>query len=83
MPNIVLSRVDNRLIHGQVATNWLKNYAANFCIVVNDRVAPVSYTHLGDTQRRSKVAFDQGRYSDDGRRGVYNCAAAGAFGAGS
>ena len=39
MPNIVLSRVDNRLIHGQVATNWLKNYAANFCIVVNDRVA--------------------------------------------
>lgn len=38
-PNIVLTRVDNRLIHGQVATNWLKTYNANLCIVADDAVA--------------------------------------------
>lgn len=38
-PNIVLTRVDNRLIHGQVATNWLKSYGANLCIVADDKVA--------------------------------------------
>ena len=39
IPNIVLTRVDNRLIHGQVATNWLKTYNANLCIVADDEVA--------------------------------------------
>ena len=39
VPNIVLTRVDNRLIHGQVATNWLKTYNANLCIVADDAVA--------------------------------------------
>ncbi len=39
VPNIVLTRVDNRLIHGQVATNWLKTYNANLCIVADDGVA--------------------------------------------
>lgn len=36
---IVLTRVDNRLIHGQVATGWLRSCDANICIVANDRVA--------------------------------------------
>lgn len=31
--------MDNRLIHGQVATNWLKTYNANLCIVADDAVA--------------------------------------------
>ncbi len=39
VPNIVLTRVDNRLIHGQVATNWLKTYNANLCIIADDAVA--------------------------------------------
>ncbi|MDD3173894.1 MAG: PTS sugar transporter subunit IIB [Herbinix sp.] len=39
VPNIVLTRVDNRLIHGQVATNWLKICGANLCIVADDQVA--------------------------------------------
>lgn len=39
IPNIVLTRVDNRLIHGQVATNWLRSYSANLCIVADDEVA--------------------------------------------
>lgn len=37
--SIVLTRVDNRLIHGQVVTNWLRSCKANICIVANDRVA--------------------------------------------
>lgn len=38
IPNIVLTRVDNRLIHGQVATNWLRSYSANLCIVADDEM---------------------------------------------
>ena len=37
-PNIVLARIDNRLIHGQVATQWTGSVGAN--------LIPVSYTHL-------------------------------------
>ena len=33
MKNIVLTRIDDRLIHGQVVTAWIK---------------PVSYTHLAE-----------------------------------
>ncbi len=29
MPNIVLTRIDNRLIHGQVATMWTASVGAN------------------------------------------------------
>ena len=29
MPNIVLRRIDNRLIHGQVATMWSASEGAN------------------------------------------------------
>ena len=36
---IVLTRIDNRLIHGQVATGWLRSCGANIVIVANDRVA--------------------------------------------
>ncbi|MEA4875147.1 PTS system mannose/fructose/N-acetylgalactosamine-transporter subunit IIB [Anaerorhabdus sp.] len=39
MGKINLVRIDNRLIHGQVATNWLRNYDLNICVVVNDKVA--------------------------------------------
>lgn len=39
MPNIVLTRIDNRLIHGQVATQWSKIIGANLLLVANDDVA--------------------------------------------
>ena len=39
MPNIVLTRIDNRLIHGQVATQWTKTIGANLLLVANDEVA--------------------------------------------
>ncbi len=39
MPNIVLTRIDNRLIHGQVATQWATSIGANLLLVANDEVA--------------------------------------------
>ncbi|MCF0105516.1 MAG: PTS sugar transporter subunit IIB [Holdemanella sp.] len=39
MPNIVLTRIDNRLIHGQVATQWCGSVGANLLLVANDDVA--------------------------------------------
>lgn len=39
MPNIVLVRIDNRLIHGQVATMWSAVTGANLLLVANDAVA--------------------------------------------
>ncbi|QQK07017.1 PTS N-acetylgalactosamine transporter subunit IIB [Miniphocaeibacter halophilus] len=46
MPNIVLTRIDNRLIHGQVATQWTNSIGANLLLVANDKVA-------GDKMRQS------------------------------
>ncbi len=39
MPNIMLTRIDNRLIHGQVATQWTGVIGANLLLVANDDVA--------------------------------------------
>lgn len=38
-PNIVLTRIDNRLIHGQVATQWTSTVGANLLLVANDEIA--------------------------------------------
>ena len=44
MPNILLTRIDNRLIHGQVGVTWVNHLGANLILVANDRAAndPVS-----------------------------------------
>ena len=39
MPNIVLTRIDYRLVHGQVATQWCGAIGANLILVANDEVA--------------------------------------------
>lgn len=39
MPNILLTRIDNRMIHGQVATQWCGVLGANLLLVANDSVA--------------------------------------------
>ncbi|MBO0437215.1 PTS N-acetylgalactosamine transporter subunit IIB [Vagococcus fluvialis] len=39
MANILLTRIDNRLIHGQVATQWTGSIGANLILVANDKVA--------------------------------------------
>ena len=38
-PNILLTRIDNRLIHGQVATLWNSTIGANLILVANDEVS--------------------------------------------
>ncbi len=39
MPNILLTRIDNRLIHGQVGVTWTAQLGANLLIVANDETA--------------------------------------------
>ena len=39
MPDIRLVRIDNRLIHGQVATQWCGVVGANLLLVANDSVS--------------------------------------------
>jgi len=39
MANILLTRIDNRLIHGQVATQWNSFIGSNLILVANDKVA--------------------------------------------
>lgn len=36
---IIISRVDDRLIHGQVATSWIRGMNIEVVIVVDDRIA--------------------------------------------
>lgn len=45
-PNILLTRIDNRLIHGQVATQWNSTLGSNLILVANDDVA-------GNTMRQN------------------------------
>ena len=44
MPNILLTRIDNRLIHGQVGVTWVNHLGANLILVANNNAAgdPVS-----------------------------------------
>lgn len=39
MANIVLTRIDNRLVHGQVGVTWVSSVGANLLIVVDDEVS--------------------------------------------
>ncbi|WP_066191749.1 PTS N-acetylgalactosamine transporter subunit IIB [Gracilibacillus timonensis] len=38
-PNLLLTRIDNRLIHGQVGVTWVNHLGANLVLVANDEVA--------------------------------------------
>lgn len=38
-PNILLARIDNRLVHGQVGVVWLASVGANLIVVVDDLAA--------------------------------------------
>lgn len=38
-PNILLTRIDNRLVHGQVGITWTKTLGANLIVVANDELA--------------------------------------------
>lgn len=38
-PNILLTRIDNRLVHGQVGVTWTTTIGANLLLVVDDEAA--------------------------------------------
>ncbi|MEG1462038.1 MAG: PTS sugar transporter subunit IIB, partial [Anaerorhabdus sp.] len=38
-PNIVFTRIDNRLVHGQVGSTWISSTNANLIVVVDDEAA--------------------------------------------
>lgn len=38
-PNIILTRIDNRLVHGQVGVTWTTAIGANLLVVVDDIAA--------------------------------------------
>lgn len=38
-PNILLTRIDNRLVHGQVGVTWVNYLGANLLLVANDEVS--------------------------------------------
>lgn len=39
VPNILLARIDNRLVHGQVGVTWTTSLGANLIVVVDDLVS--------------------------------------------
>lgn len=39
MRNIVFTRVDDRLIHGEVVTAWVLAYRINHILVIDDAIA--------------------------------------------
>lgn len=38
-PNILMTRIDNRLVHGQVGVTWVNSLGANLLLVANDSAA--------------------------------------------
>ena len=44
MKNIVLTRIDDRLIHGQVVTHWCKSTDTNLIVIVDDQLIQDSFT---------------------------------------
>jgi len=60
MPNIVLTRIDNRLIHGQVATQWTGVVGANLLLVANDEVATDEFRQ--GLMNMAAPAYAQTRY---------------------
>ena len=43
MQNLILTRIDDRLIHGQVMTAWIKNKKADQVVIVDDGTANDEY----------------------------------------
>jgi galactosamine PTS system EIIB component len=39
VPNILLARIDNRLVHGQVGVTWTTSLGANLIVVADNQVA--------------------------------------------
>lgn len=58
-PNILLVRIDNRLVHGQVGVTWTSSLGANLIVVVDDEAAsqPVQQQLMTMTAESSGVGI--------------------------
>lgn len=58
-PNILLTRIDNRLVHGQVGVTWTSTIGANLLVVVDDVVAndDIQQKLMGITAETYGLAF--------------------------
>ncbi|MBL3531634.1 PTS N-acetylgalactosamine transporter subunit IIB [Clostridium botulinum] len=58
-PNIVLTRIDNRLVHGQVGVVWTSSTGANLLLVANDDTAndPLQQELMSATAESSGVGI--------------------------
>ena len=41
MPNILLVRIDNRLVHGQVGITWTTSLGANLIVVADENYSRI------------------------------------------
>ena len=59
MPNILMTRIDNRLVHGQVGVTWTTALGANLLVVVDDIAAsdPVQQQLMSMTAESSGVGI--------------------------
>jgi PTS system galactosamine-specific IIB component len=59
MPNILMTRIDNRLVHGQVGVTWTTSLGANLLVVVDDTAAsdPVQQQLMSMTAESSGVGI--------------------------
>lgn len=57
MPNILLTRIDNRLVHGQVGVTWTRSLGANLILVADDTVAAdkLQQSLMSTTAKSSEV----------------------------
>lgn len=57
--NILLTRIDNRLVHGQVGVTWTKTIGANLIVVADDVVAndPIQQSLMSVTAKSSGVGI--------------------------
>lgn len=62
MLDIVFSRVDDRLIHGQVVTGWLRHYQAKRIIIVDDVVSKDEFM-LGILEMAAPPGIEVNAYS--------------------
>lgn len=59
MPNILLTRIDNRLVHGQVGVTWVRSLGANLIVVADDFAAedPLQQQLMTVTAKSSNVGI--------------------------
>lgn len=58
-PNIVMLRIDNRLVHGQVGVTWTTSLQANLLVVVDDEAAssPIQQQLMSMTAENAGVGI--------------------------